>query len=85
MIDDDVPHDVEGDAEIVVNDAVAHSGDVLPGYLGMRVASLRRHLLHGLAHDLEITDDGVLRPYVGAEALLAVLCLEHDALDASRM
>jgi hypothetical protein len=37
---DHVPHDVKGDAEVVVDDAVAHARDVFPWDGGMGLASV---------------------------------------------
>jgi len=36
MILDDVPHNIERNAEVVVNDPITHAGHVPPGDLGMR-------------------------------------------------
>ena len=81
MVEDNVPHDVERDAEIVVHDTVPHAGDVFPRNVRMRPPGLGRELLHRLAHDLEVADDGVLRADVAPEARLPVRRVEEDPLD----
>lgn len=45
-------HYFEGDSEVVVDDPVPHSSDVLPRYLWMGSTERGRHALYRFAHHL---------------------------------
>jgi hypothetical protein len=61
MVLHDVPHDVERDPEIVMDNPVAHARHVLPRDVRVRVAHLGRDLLGRLPDDLKVAYDGILR------------------------
>jgi hypothetical protein len=49
---DDLPHDVFVNAEVIVNDLVAHADDVGPRDLGVLVRELSGHLARSFTDDL---------------------------------
>src|SRR3546814_12555447 len=64
---DDIPHDLPVHSKIVVDQTVAHSGDLRPFDLWMVRAKLRRQPFCRLAENLEVPNHRVLRPDVAKE------------------
>src|SRR3546814_7488666 len=67
---DDIPHDLPVHSKIVVDQTVAHSGDLRPFDLWMVRAKLRRQPFCRLAENLEVPNHRVLRPDVAKEACI---------------
>lgn len=63
----DVANDVQIDAEVIVDQNVAHPGDLTPRNLRRPVAERTRHALGGFSENLEVANDGVDRLSVTAE------------------
>lgn len=74
----DRPHEGIVDAEVVVDELVAHSSDLPPRDVGVLAPQGRREALGRLADNLELSDDCVLGPTVGVELRLAAGCLLGD-------
>src|SRR5580765_5389823 len=52
-----VPHFIQIDADLVVNQDVAHAADGIPVQLGKTAARICRYALGGLADHLDVPDD----------------------------
>jgi hypothetical protein len=55
-----VPHQLQINTKVVVNELVAHLRDLRPGNARLRLKKGRRHTLDGRADDLELANHGVL-------------------------
>jgi hypothetical protein len=74
-----IPHDVEVDVEVVVDDPVAHPDDLRPRNVGVTAPKLQRQTVCGFAHVLDQVRDGEAEIVVGVEirARLSVHLGEH--------
>ena len=66
---DGFPNQFVVDAEIEVDESVAHSGHLFPGNAGPFGSQIVGDLLDGLADDFQFSDDGAGGLVVGLERL----------------
>lgn len=78
---DHSPRRVQLHAELVMDEYVAHTGNLFPRNLRGKIASRLSDLLDGLADDLKIANDGVLHHRVCVESLTSVNCVAFDPCD----
>lgn len=74
-------HQNQVNAEVFVDELVAHAGDLPPWHCGLESARLVGHPLDRLADDLDAADHGILRLGVREERFLAVGCVVRDGVD----
>ncbi len=82
---DDVPDEREINAEIFVDQLVAHSRDLAPRDRVIVCPGFRRQALDRLTEDLDVADDRVLGLPIGEEGVAAVLGVPMTASIASRV
>lgn len=64
-----VPHFVQINFKIVVNQLVSHAGNITPGNGGILFRKFRRQTLDGLANDFQLSHDGTLLFLVAEEVV----------------
>lgn len=68
---DDVPDEVEIDAEVAMDELVSHPCHLAPRHSRLTLPQSRRHPLRGLSDNLEVPHDSVLNHRGGEEGLSA--------------
>lgn len=64
------PHLVKIHTEVVVNEFVAHSGNVIPRNMRVLAAQLARQPFGGLANNFDLPDDSILDEGIGKRTRL---------------
>jgi hypothetical protein len=83
---DDVPYECEVDAGALVDELVAHPGDLPPGDRVIVRAGIGAEALHRLAANLDVADHGVLTLAIGEERVAVVVgVIEHGVDRVPRM
>ena len=81
MLGDDKPDGFELDAEIVMDQYVAHAGDLLPRNVGIGRPKLVREAFDGFTDDFKIAYDCILRHYIVEKLVASAGRVVLDSLD----
>ena len=77
----DVPHGFEFDAEIVMNQHIAHARDLTPRNFWNMRSCFARQLFDRFADDLQISDHGVLSLGVGKKRFAPISGIGKNSPD----
>ena len=78
---DDVPHERKVYAKVLVDELVAHPGDLPPRDTRLECTAAIRQTLDGLTDDLDVADDRVLGLAIREEGVAAVGGVVEDRFD----